>query len=186
MGLPTEPRREPGPPRRPRGGPGGGQFAHRERLEPLLGLESTQVDPGSWRPAHAGLEEVATRDGAFDRCKDVSALHALALAGEGHAVTWIQVFGATTDLPYPDAYGLWHTLERDRWCHFVACVRDLDGAELAIDYTWRQFEPSSPWPLTQSREDFERSWRAVHEVPLSEAHDWATGRGLNPGPPPHT
>lgn len=146
----------------------GGRLAHTgcrcgaragAKTEPLKVLGADQMADVDLR---AEFGPIDTPEGAFDRCKVTSAVYTERLLDDGVEAEWVQVVGPTRE--YPDAHEPWREVPLDWWQHYVTRVTREDGTVEYVDWTHRQFEPDTEWPLIESADVFEARWTDVYEL----------------------
>lgn len=123
----------------------------------------------TWEPPFDGLD---TREGAFDKCKYVSASFAADMRARGYDVTWVQVKGMIPERP--DAHPSMKDIDQEHWHHYVTRVTlpgPLDGNGVPtedqvhyVDWTARQFSPEASYPLVTPTQHYERMWSEVYEI----------------------
>lgn len=163
-------------PRVPAGVPTGGRFTHATRAEaPLVFVPEIPEDLGL--PAWTAPSDTADPEGAFSRCKEVSAEYTEHLRAHGIDAEWVQVVGPRGD--FPAAQEPWRGLRQDFWQHYLTRAPGPDG-DYYVDFTARQFDPEADHPqivradaadwaetypiATSSLDAFLDSWRSEHNL----------------------
>lgn len=165
-------------PRVPAGVPTGGQFAASARGEASIHIADIREALPDWDISDypAPFDGLDTRDGSFDACKIVSAAYTQHLLDHGFDAGWVQAASATPD--YPEAHPKWGTVNPAHWQHYVTRVRHSDGSIVYVDWTIRQFDPTSPWPLIEDPNEFSARWGESYDIPSAALTDWNTRSGL--------
>lgn len=130
------------------------------KAEPFKTLGSDQMADTDLR---AEFGPIDTPAGAFNRGKATSAIYTERLLDDGVDAEWVQVVGPTRE--YPAAHEPWHEVPVESWQHYVTRVTREDGSVEYVDWTHRQFEPDTEWPLVEPADVFEARWTDVYDLP---------------------
>lgn len=165
-------------PRVPAGVPAGGQFTVAARAEADLHV----TDPASSKPdpfTRLGLPDwtppgdTSTSEGAFSRCKEVSAEYTLHLRAHGIEADWVQTAGALGSFPHADRR--WQDLPKYFWQHYLTRVTGPDGSAVYIDWTARQFDPDADHPqVTDVHPHAGPAWESTSRIDIETLEQfWA-------------
>lgn len=100
---------------------------------------------------------LATKSGAYNRCKFMSYELALYLRRRGVKASTVHCQGLTANSTWKDtAHQAWVEKPRKEWSHYVVRVGDV-----LIDVTGRQFDPKIEHPRFTSRAESRQDWETL-------------------------
>ena len=92
-----------------------------------------------------------TPEGAYANCLALSVRYALWLRERGEPAGMVALRGSR--VAFPSAAGRWPLCEPGGYSHWVTVSGDW-----AVDWTWRQFEPSAAWPVVLPVDTVVAAW----------------------------
>jgi hypothetical protein len=93
----------------------------------------------------------ATPSGAYANCLALSVRYARWLRERDIAAGLLALRGSRA--AFPSAAGRWPVCEPDAYAHWVTLSGDW-----AVDWTWRQFDPTAGWPVVLPVEQVIAGW----------------------------
>lgn len=94
---------------------------------------------------------LSTPDGSVNNCRRVATV----FSHFNHAFRLVELRGYRLSMPKRHAWHRRHSKVR-KMCHWA-----VEHRGWVIDFTWRQFDPRSKFPLIRRLEDVRREWRSV-------------------------